>query len=447
MGEERIDILNRDQFVESLFTIINTLSNNRKSCMFAIDGDWGSGKSFVLNMLEEKLSEWQNEETATNQYMVFHYNCWQYDYYDEPLVAIASALYDDAISESSIIPPKVRIALLSVLCFIGLSTKEFANNIFKELSSIDLNKVHKNTREKIEEYKSKGKPDDDLLSIRESIEATRDVLEEIAEDTTVVVVVDELDRCLPEYAIKVLERLHHLFDGIENLIVVLAVDKNQLDKTINRIFGTDVQKIDSYLKKFISFEVELDKGIINENYKEKYNHYLSLFNENDGDFDIDNYIQLLLQPFDARKRDRYIEKALLIHNLVFEEKVDVSIMCVEMLWIVCADICADHMEFSESTKLPKRICETNPAFEDFFYSEISGEYRLSEYINPTFNIIAYYEMDSQNINVQKQILYYIHNHPYYPHRIEFNKETDETAYIDKNVKLLQKFIEYLSIIK
>ena len=41
-------------------------------------------------------------------------------------------------------------------------------------------------------------------------------LEEQSKDVTIVVVVDELDRCLPEYAIKVLERLHHIFGDTEN---------------------------------------------------------------------------------------------------------------------------------------------------------------------------------------------------------------------------------------
>ena len=38
----------------------------------------------------------------------------------------------------------------------------------------------------------------------------------LTESNTVVIIVDELDRCIPEYAIKVLERLHHLTEEKEN---------------------------------------------------------------------------------------------------------------------------------------------------------------------------------------------------------------------------------------
>ena len=37
---------------------------------FALNGIWGSGKSFVLDMFEEKLSEIQSEETSTDKYFI-----------------------------------------------------------------------------------------------------------------------------------------------------------------------------------------------------------------------------------------------------------------------------------------------------------------------------------------------------------------------------------------
>ena len=41
-----------------------------------------------------------------------------------------------------------------------------------------------------------------------------------AKDKTIIFVVDELDRCLPEYSIKVLERLHHVFEKTSNIQVI-----------------------------------------------------------------------------------------------------------------------------------------------------------------------------------------------------------------------------------
>lgn len=76
-----------------------------------------------------------------------------------------------------------------------------------------------------------------------------------------------MDRCLPAYAIKILERLHHIFYGIDNVIVIISIDRNQLEYSIKQIYGEKVN-VDKYLKKFIDFSLKLDNGEINKNFKE-----------------------------------------------------------------------------------------------------------------------------------------------------------------------------------
>ena len=63
----------------------------------------------------------------------------------------------------------------------------------------------------------------------------------MSEEHTVVIVVDELDRCQPDYAIKTLERLHHLFCDLENIIVILSIDGKRFVKGIfaKVIFGAN----------------------------------------------------------------------------------------------------------------------------------------------------------------------------------------------------------------
>lgn len=68
------DILGRTKFVNSIVDFINVLSEGKRGCCFAIDGKWGTGKTYVLDMLEEELNQIQSEDTADNRYFVFHYN-------------------------------------------------------------------------------------------------------------------------------------------------------------------------------------------------------------------------------------------------------------------------------------------------------------------------------------------------------------------------------------
>ena len=78
---DKLDILNRDEFVEQLVQLTENIAKNKKSVTFAIDGDWGCGKSFVLDVYENKLEQIQSEETASNKYLVIRYNCWKSNYY------------------------------------------------------------------------------------------------------------------------------------------------------------------------------------------------------------------------------------------------------------------------------------------------------------------------------------------------------------------------------
>ena len=75
-----IDLLDRKDYVDSIFDIFETANNNKEGKSISLYGGWGSGKSFVLNMLEDKLK--------ANDYLVIKYNAWERDFYDEPLVGM-----------------------------------------------------------------------------------------------------------------------------------------------------------------------------------------------------------------------------------------------------------------------------------------------------------------------------------------------------------------------
>lgn len=102
-----------------------------------------------------------------------------------------------------------------------------------------------------------------MFNFSQTIEMVRKDLQEMAEQRTILLVVDELDRCIPQYAIKVLERLHHIFYGLDNLIVILAIDRRQLEHSVEEMFGINSLEdkridVEKYLKKFIDFSMELD---------------------------------------------------------------------------------------------------------------------------------------------------------------------------------------------
>ena len=135
---ERLDVLNRDVFVENLVQLVNCLSDKEQGCCFGLDGAWGSGKSFVLDKFEEKLKCIQSEKTKTDTYFVFHYDCWKYDYYDEPAIAIIAAMLDATDKELSMFSEGVENAKRLGLETVRKTLKTIAGKLCKNKIGIDL---------------------------------------------------------------------------------------------------------------------------------------------------------------------------------------------------------------------------------------------------------------------------------------------------------------------
>ena len=330
---DKQDILNRQPFINNVLELLNRLSMDKTGCAFAIDGTWGIGKTFVLEEIEKQIEDVQTEETSDNRFYLFHYNCWQYDYYPEPAVAIISAMLDKANDMTS---AKVGQKVNSSWKIVMGVLKGVAGNFVKNNIGIDVIGIADKV---MTEEKKRGKDEiefDKLFSFKKTIEKTRDDIKKIADKKTVLIVVDELDRCLPEYAIKVLERLHHIFDGLDNVIVIFAIDSKQLEHSVKMIYGryTDV---DRYLNKFISFKLHLNNGEAQEALFEEYNEYFSLFENKyfKDEYDVRNIVINIFDKtkLDIRQRKKAFELIQNIHKMVSTEKQDYSVMLFEILTI------------------------------------------------------------------------------------------------------------------
>ena len=113
------DILDREKRLGDIMKILNTVRGREESVTFALNGKWGVGKSFVLDRLMEQLrGEAQKDDqnqSNPDKYVVFHYNCWQYDFYDEPLIAILTAMIDAAEPEAKRLDTELARQTLSKL--------------------------------------------------------------------------------------------------------------------------------------------------------------------------------------------------------------------------------------------------------------------------------------------------------------------------------------------
>lgn len=80
------DKIGREEIVEKVCGFVDSLQKDKNFCL-AINGEWGSGKTFVLGLIEENLSKKQ-------EYIIIKYDAWENTFYSDPLIAILSCVID-----------------------------------------------------------------------------------------------------------------------------------------------------------------------------------------------------------------------------------------------------------------------------------------------------------------------------------------------------------------
>ena len=454
---DKLDMLDRGSFVEQVINLIENISDNQVSTCFAINGTWGTGKSFVLDMIEEQLETIQSPETVREKYFIVRYNCWKYDYYEEPLIAIVSAIISEIEEKTKMFPDsQAKQEILGMFRAAGVSLLSIANTAFKAKTGLDIQSAYetviKGEKEGAEKYE-KDHEYDTYLGLNKVIGKLSNLIQEIANDYTVVIIVDELDRCIPEYAIKVLERLHHLTEEQRNIITIIAIDKSQLLASVKQLFGFD--NPEKYLEKFISFEIKLDKGSVSEMITEKYADYIEMFDRNIFQFEdsVEECLQAIFKNIDVRTQEQIVNKVTVAHKLLYKEKKDYSFMCMELILAVMIIVYDDGAGFLKKSidmhnlenvfSSSKR--QSNPVFSTFFkekFEQISFTTRRNfedeprSYLLPAKGnlygaiIFTWYWMHEKNKNTIIQ-----------------HVEGDSYDVISRNYEDLKKFVETLDMMR
>lgn len=326
-----IDILNRDNFIQTLYELIDSYKKNGQVGGFAVYGNWGVGKTFVLKKLEERL--------RPDTYMVLSYSAWEYDYYDEPLIALLAAIkdtlskngqYDEQAKVFKEELPSIlyKLTKISILA-IAAAKPPVAGIIDKSLGVLE-NLVKSCKKE------SKNQNFDNLSAFKSAIKQFQSVLKDISQTRKIIFLVDELDRCLPQYQIKVLEHMHHLSKDID-CICVYAVSDKQLRHTVSNIFGQNVD-FDGYMKKFIDFHLMLDNAQVDDNVLERYSDEIQKFNPLSCIEDnkiIYNLIKTTLSGLNIRTQEKIWDKQKILHLITFpsNQQSDLRVLGCEIMFL------------------------------------------------------------------------------------------------------------------
>ncbi|WP_446811728.1 KAP family P-loop NTPase fold protein [Methylomonas sp. 2BW1-5-20] len=215
------DLLNFNRYSEPLTSV---LINPALETPFTISifGSWGSGKSTLLHIIKRNLSKKNG-----NRFLFVEFNPWVYRREPNMLIPLLNCLHDALANNKITRIQQSADKIVDVLLHLG------ADLFLKSVSAgtIDLEKL-----EKLEKtyLNRRMQLDSQMRNLRLALAELAKTLGE--EGTRIVFLIDDLDRCDPTEIIDVLESMK-LFLDLENVVHILALDKEVIDRGIEVKYG------------------------------------------------------------------------------------------------------------------------------------------------------------------------------------------------------------------
>jgi len=211
----------------------NFIERSTTPYVMAIDGKWGTGKTTLLQM-------WRADLEMDGFRCVF-FDALEADFYGHALPALIGEITEQLPDAkkfkskvkkvSSALFARVAPNALSLMVPGGNVAAEIAGALEQSLKDHDAVEFYRSYRKAVDEFK----------------ESLREFASNGKGDKPLVIFVDELDRCRPDFALEVLEKVKHVFD-VESVFFVFAINKEEMCKTIRTVYG-DIDS-EGYLKKF-----------------------------------------------------------------------------------------------------------------------------------------------------------------------------------------------------
>ncbi len=298
------DTLGRELIAKKYAEFIIGVEGNHT---IALDAPWGSGKTKVIDFICEELDN--------KKEIYLNYNAWENDYTNEPFLSLMSVFFDD-IKEKKYTTSQFenikKYAFESVktktpAVLKGLAKKFLGDETIDAISGDNKELLLDVSTFAIDEtFKALSKSNDSRRKFTEELKKSVQQILVKKQKKKFIIIIDELDRCKPTFAIELLENIKHLFN-IEEITFLIAVDKEQLAESIKSVYGTGFDA-NTYLYRFFDFELHLS---INSNTSFFSTKLYSMFNASHGITDAINYA---VKSFDLTLRDfeRIISETYLI---------------------------------------------------------------------------------------------------------------------------------------
>lgn len=291
-NETKLDLLNNRAIAK---TIVSIIKDSKEAVSIGVHGDWGAGKSSILLMVETLLNpedkeldaedddlDWdeldyvgadeveENESDETIAGIVTcRFNSWQYQGFEDAKIALMStvvkALQKEAKSYYKKHPFKKALDKLKETCKniwsnidkLGLAKKVAKIGVSVVSGTAPIALLDIGMQYAKDTFKDDEKRDEFISKVSTLLKGSsseESSYKEMAEFRTnykelfkaahiekLVVLIDDLDRCLPKVAIETLEAVR-MFLSMENTVFIIAADDSMIRYSVKEYFPRVLEK-------------------------------------------------------------------------------------------------------------------------------------------------------------------------------------------------------------
>jgi predicted KAP-like P-loop ATPase len=248
-NETKVDLLNNEAIAASIIGLLRAKPDHPMT--IGVHGDWGAGKSSVLEMIEAGFAD-------EDDVLCLKFNGWRFQGFEDAKIALiegivtglvekrpalnkAAAAVKDVFRRIDWLKVAKRAGGLAMTAFTGIPTPEQIGAIVGSLEAVVADPAKLATKENIstviDEVKAVLKPSE-AKNVPEEVEAFRKAFDRLLKDAGVkqlVVLIDDLDRCLPDTAIETLEAIR-LFVFTARTAFVVAADEAMIEYAVRKHF-------------------------------------------------------------------------------------------------------------------------------------------------------------------------------------------------------------------
>lgn len=255
------DALGRNERIVNLMKLLNNINED---FIISIDGDWGSGKTFFLKQLIYISRNYEGipifspkQKSIINEFstkhLILYYNAWENDDHEKPIESLIYNILNEY--------PKMK--------------KDIHNpeELFNSVKPVLMNLIDNLTfgwitPECFESLKSFEELANHIITIEEKKKGFNKLISKLlSNEERILLIIDELDRCKPDYAVKMLETIKHFWNN-KNITVIVSTNNEQLSKNINHFYGYGFDGY-GYLNKIYDTVIRLEIENL-ENYVKHY---------------------------------------------------------------------------------------------------------------------------------------------------------------------------------